>query len=307
MRRCIALLILCLIALPAIAQQRKRPPDPTADQVKAQLPAGVRYMADIAYDTQSKAQKLDLYLPANDSQQPRAAVVIVHGGGWSGGDKRRGQWWRIPADYAAAGYVAISVNYRLTDEAPSPAQVEDAKCAVRWLRAHATEYGVDPNRIGAYGNSAGAHLVSMLGLVKVSDDQEGTGPHQDQSSMVQAVVASATPADFQNWGEIGNVPSRLGKTFLAGPADELAKRARQASPISFARDDAPPFFLIHGNADRTVPIMQSERFAKALRDAGAKEVRYMMFDNEGHGVFGSQRLLTYPAMKAFFDEALAHR
>ena len=304
MRRSIALLVLCLVALPAVGQQRKRPPDPTADQVKAQLPAGVRYTPDISYDTQSKAQKLDLYLPEKDSRQPRAAVVIVHGGGWSGGDKRRGQWWRIPAEYAVAGYVAISVNYRLTDEAPSPAQVEDVKCAVRWLRAHAKDYGVNPNRIGAYGNSAGAHLVSMLGLVKASDGQEGSGPYQDQSSLVQAVVSSATPADFPNWGKVGTLPGRLSETFLAGPADRVQERARQASPITFVRADAPPFFLIHGNADRTVPIMQSERFAKALREAGAKQVRYMMFDDEGHGVFQSQQLLTYPAMKAFFDKAL---
>ena len=270
-----------------------------------QLPAGVQSELDIAYADESPAQKLDLYLPPGKANAPRPAIVVVHGGGWRGGDKQRGQWVGVPAQYASDGYVALSVNYRLTGEAPWPAQIEDVKAAVRWLRAHAKKYGVDVDRIGAYGNSAGAHLVSLLGLVKQSDGLEGSGPHQAHSSMVQAVCASATPTDFLNWREPGAVPERLGRTFLAGPSDTLRDRARQASPITYARGDAPPFLLIHGTADRTVPISQSGRFAKALREAGAKQVRYMIFDNETHGVFQRQRLLTYPAMKAFFADALA--
>ena len=287
------------------AQQTKAPRDLTADQVRARLPGGIRYLPDIAYDNRAEAQKLDLYLPAKGGSGSRPAIVFVHGGGWRNGDKRRAQWWRMPAEYAREGYVAVSVNYRLAGEAPFPAQIEDVKCAVRWLRAHATEYAVDDERIGAYGNSAGAHLVAMLGLVKPSDDLEGSGPHQKQSSLVQAVCASATPTDFLNWGENGKLAGRPSTSaLLAGASGQFEQRARRASPITYARADAPPFLLIHGTADRTVPIMQSERFAKALRDAAAKEVRYMIFDNEGHGVFQRQRLLTYPAMRAFFDKAL---
>lgn len=296
-----AILIGLLAALPAIGQSQA--PDRAAEPF--QLPAGVQSELDIAYAADSPAQKLDLYLPTGTAAAPRPAIVVVHGGGWRGGDKQRGQWARIPAQYASDGYVAISVNYRLTGEAPWPAQIEDVKAAVRWLRAHAEKHAVDADRIGAYGNSAGAHLVSLLGLVKQSDGLEGSGPHQEQSSMVQAVCASATPTDFLNWREPGAVPERLGRTFLAGPGDTLRDRARQASPITYARGDAPPFLLIHGTADRTVPIGQSDRFAKALRAAGAEQVRYMIFDNETHGVFQRQRLLTYPAMQAFFADALA--
>ena len=296
-----AILIGLLAALPTIGHAQA--PDRAAEPF--QLPAGVQSELDIAYAADSPAQKLDLYLPTGTAAAPRPAIVVVHGGGWRGGDKQRGQWARIPAQYASDGYVAISVNYRLTGEAPWPAQIEDVKAAVRWLRAHAEKHAVDVDRIGAYGNSAGAHLVSLLGLVKQSDGLEGSGPHQEQSSMVQAVCASATPTDFLNWREPGAVPERLGRTFLAGPGDTLRDRARQASPITYARGDAPPFFLIHGTADRTVPIGQSDRFAKALRAAGAEQVRYMIFDDETHGVFQRQRLLTYPAMQAFFADALA--
>ena len=290
-----------LSALPAFAQ----PQAPSAQQAASELPPGVKAEMDIVYAQQSEAQKLDLYLPTGNDDTLRPALVVVHGGGWRSGDKQRGQWQSIPARYASEGYVAISVNYRLTGEAPWPAQVEDVKAAVRWLRGHANEYRVDPERIGAYGNSAGAHLVSLLGLVKAADGLEGSGPHQEQSSLVQAVCASATPTDFLNWGEPGRLAQRLGSTFLAGPEGELENRAKQASPITYVRGDSPPFLLIHGTADQTVPIQQSNRFAEALRDSGAEEVRYMIFDNEGHGVFQRQRLVTFPAMKAFFDNALA--
>ena len=237
-----------LSVLPILAE----PQAPSVERESVQLPAGVHAQMDIAYDEESAAQKLDLYLPAQDDGKLRPALVVVHGGGWRGGDKQRGQWSSIPAQYAHDGYVAISVNYRLTGEAPWPAQIEDVKAAVRWLRAHAAEYRVDAERIGAYGNSAGAHLVSLLGLVKQADGLEGSGPYPDKSSIVQAVCASATPTDFLNWGGPGIVAQRLADSFLAGPEGELDDRARQASPITYARGDAPPFLLIHGTIDTTV-------------------------------------------------------
>lgn len=291
------LLILWLTVAASLVAQAPKESRPPA------LPDGVRWIPDVPYDSKSEAQRLDVYLPNTPAgPNARPGFVAVHGGGWRGGDKRRGQWSDLPAAYAAAGYGAVSVNYRLTDEAPFPAQIEDAKAAVRWLRTHADEYGLDPNRIGAYGNSAGAHLVAMLGLVGPEDGLEGNGPHLDQFSRVNAVCASATPTDFLNWGRAGATPDRLKAEFFGG--GDWRTSADRASPIAYVREDAPPFLLIHGSADKTVPISQSEVFARALREAGARDVRYMMFDAEGHGVFQSQQLLTYPAMKAFFDDAL---
>ena len=142
-------------------------PDTVPSRVGAiPVPKNLVIAADIPYRPgDSKFWTLDLAMPKAQSEKPRPALVFVHGGGWSSGDKRRGTFKTIPIEYAQKGYVCISVNYRLTSEAAFPACLEDVKCAVRWLRAHAEKYNVDPDRIGGYGNSAGAHLVSLLGLV----------------------------------------------------------------------------------------------------------------------------------------------
>ena len=289
-------LALALIALSCVGIRAQDAPPP--------LPAGVELVADIAYQNDSPAQKLDLYLPKKPgSGDLRSAIVFVHGGGWRNGDKAKGQFRELPAAYAADGFVAISVNYRLSEEASFPAQVHDVKAAVRWLRANAKKYQVDPQHFGAYGNSAGAHLVTMLALVRDEDGLEGGGPNQSFSSAVQAVVPSATPTDFAawpvDWDSLSAVTGLLG-----GPLAESREVAREASPVSYVRADAPPLLFIHGTADRTVPKEQTDRLVAKLREAGAKEVRYMIFEGEGHGVFQSQKLLTYPAMRAFFDDKL---
>ncbi|MCP5114844.1 MAG: alpha/beta hydrolase [bacterium] len=312
MRR-IALLtsILALaLAVPAQSQQqqrrpRRQPPKPlTVEQVRKQVPADVKWIPDIAYREGHEKWKLDLAMPAERGSKPRPALVIVHGGGWVGGDKRVGQWARYPIEYAENGYVAISVNYRLVQDAPFPACIEDVKNAVRWLRAHATEYNVDPERIGGYGNSAGAHLVALIGLATPDVGLEGDGPYQKHSSALQAVCASATPTDFVNWAKDKEWPAgRRQRTFGENRAsyDEIA---RNSSPITHVRGDAPPFLLFHGTADNTVPIAQSQRFTDAMREAGAKNITYMIIDGASHGVFTRNATLTYPAMLAFFNSTI---
>jgi acetyl esterase/lipase len=244
-------------------------------------------------------------MPEKHGDAPRPGLVFVHGGGWRGGDKRRGYFLQGALDYAQKGYVCISVNYRLTGEAPFPACVEDVKCAVRWFRAHAKEYNVDPKRIGGYGNSAGAHLVSMLGLVGPKAGLEGDGPYRDQSSMLNAVCAAATPTDFLNWGRRpANSRGVLRGGLLAGPAETLRERAKKASPITYVNAEAPPFLIVHGTKDGTVNVSQGDSFVKALREAGAKDVTYLRYEGEGHGVFGARRDDTYPAMERFFARTL---
>lgn len=266
----------------------------STERLLASAPDGVIVEPDIAYrEGESKAWRLDLVRPQKDSDSPRPAIVFVHGGGWRSGDKRRGYFINGAMEYAQKGYVCVSVNYRLTGEAPFPACIEDVKCAVRWLRANAKKYNIDPKRIGGYGNSAGAHLVAMLGLAGPDAGLEGDGPHQDQSSLLQAVCCSATPTDFSLFNPRGNFT-----------AEEKEARAQKYSPIKYVTDKAPPFLVVHGTADKTVDIKHGDTFVEALKDVGAKNVKYIRIDDAGHGVFGQHADKTHPAMERFFAEHL---
>ncbi len=263
-------------------QNNSRPttPIPTDEQLLRQMPDGVTVEFDVAYRDGNDAWKLDLAKPTENSKEPRPAIVFVHGGGWTRGDKRTGPFIRYAFDYAAKGYVCVSVNYRL-DGTKLPC-IEDVKCAVRWLRAHADKYNIDADRIGAYGNSAGAHLVAMLGISHTEKRLEGDGPWQEFSSAVQAVAASATPT----------------RPNIRGGSDE--DRALIA-PMSYISADVPPFFLVHEESDRTVNVSNSDDFVAALQKAGANDITYKRYtDGSGHGVFVANIAETGPAMEAFF-------
>jgi acetyl esterase/lipase len=254
----------------------------------------VRVVENVRYREGNSARwVLDVAFPEENSSKPRPALVFVHGGGWRGGDKRG--FTQQSLAYAAKGYVTISPHYRLSGEAPFPAAVEDVKCAVRWLRAHAKEYNIDSERIGGFGNSAGAHLVSMLGLTRRSDGLEGDGPYNSESSRIQAVCAAATPTAFTAFPAAWPSHRQAVLPFL-GPGAGLEKRARKASPVTYARADAPPFLLIHGTADKTVPFEQAERLMTALKAAGARDVTLLRYEGAGHNVFRERSAETEPAM-----------
>lgn len=279
---------------------RNRQSGMSTDQLLKTVPDGVVVEPDIAYRPgESKAWKLDLLRPKKDSDKPRAGIVFVHGGGWRSGDKRTGTFLRGAIEYAQKGYVCITVNYRLTGEAPFPACIEDVKCAVRWFRANAGKYNLDPNRLGAYGNSAGAHLVSMLGLCRADAGLEGDGPYQDQSSLVQAVCASATPS---NLGLFRRNPQ--GDNRFKGKEDERAAMIGNCSPITHVGQHAPPFLLIHGTADRTVDVKHGDILVAGLKNAGV-DVTYLRIEGSGHGVYNEHSDRTKPAMEKFFARTLA--
>ena len=279
---------------PRNGEQRRRP--------EAALVEGVTVRKNQVYRSGHDRWKLDVYLPKEKAPKGgRPGLVFVHGGGWKNGSKESGFWASLPARYAAKGYVCISVNYRLTgDGGGFPACVHDVKNAVRWFRANSKGLGLDPNRIGAYGNSAGAHLVSMLGLVKKEAGLEGKGTHLDQSSLVQAVCASATPSNFLKWKN-QLFPNR---GVLAGDQENHHARAAKASPVTYTAEDAPPFLLVHAENDRTVPFEQGEVLANRLKASGAKNVTLMRFKDGGHGVFRAKETKTYAAMEEFFAKVL---
>ena len=272
----------------------------STEQMLKNAPKDVVIEPDIAYRPgDSKSWRLDLVRPRGQGGPLRPAIVFVHGGGWRNGDKRARTFLEGAIRYAQKGYVCVTVNYRLTGEAPFPACIEDVKCAVRWLRAHAEKYNLDPERMGGYGNSAGAHLVAILGLVKPDAGLEGDGPYQDQSSLLQAVCASATPTDFNLFPR-----PRATDPKFANDKYDGAKLATLSSPLTHVRKDAPPFLLIHGTADRTVNVKHSDTFAEALKKAGATDLTYLRIEGEGHGVFNLKAAETGPAMAAFFARTI---
>ena len=283
-----------LITTPAIAQDAEqsansnsnKPTMSTEDLLK-RAPDGVTVLPDIAYREGNDAWKLDLAMPKERGDAPRPAIVYIHGGGWTKGDKR-GKGIGAVLHYAAKGYVCISVNYRL--DVDKKACVEDVKCATRWLRAHAEEYNLDPDRIGAAGNSSGGHLALMLAVCPASAGLEGDGPYQEYSSMVQAAHCSSTPI----------MPGFRG---LRGkPADPDVQKIQ---PMTYVSGDVPPLYFIHGTEDTKAPVRFLDDFVKALREAGAKDITYKRYaDGTGHGAYVKHIEEARPAREAFLARTL---
>lgn len=204
-------------------------------------------------------QTLDLYLPANAQGLP--IVIYIHGGGYRMGDKTEIVDVQV-TDLLEEGYAVASINYRLSQHAHFPAQIEDCRAAVRWLRAHAERYGLDPDRIGVVGTSAGGHLAALLGTTGNADVFD-RGDHLAHPSRVQAVVDFYGPVDFlridRHVAELGleRDPSRAEQLF-GGPVAEKRALAVQANPITYVDAEDPPFLLIHGDSDPVVPYRQSE-------------------------------------------------
>jgi acetyl esterase/lipase len=260
---------------------------------------------DVPYrEGPSKSWRLDLAMTEDAHGKPRPAIVVIHGGGWREGDKSSFASRKdgVPGnieDFAELGFVAVTINYRLSGEAPFPAALEDCKCAVRWLRAHAAKYNIDPKRIGAYGNSAGGHLALLLGMVGKDAGLEGDGPYKEHSSAVQAVVSDSGPLDLIQQYQHGALRSVVGQ-FLGGPPE--GKRAalyKTASPIHQITPHTPSLLLIYGGADEQVPIETADQFVLALGRAGLKDVSYHRLAYVDHCPYSLVRL---PGLRQVVDE-----
>lgn len=246
--------------------------------------SSIKIVRDIAYrEGDSNAWRLDLASPTTQTDELRPALVIIHGGGWRAGAKEVDVYQKMMTDYAKKGYVTINVEYRLTGEAPFPACIKDVKCAVRWLRAHAEQCGVDPDRIGAYGHSAGAHLALMLAMVPESAGLEGDGGWDEYSSRVNVAAA-------------GSPPTELGRDVPMGNTEWW--------PIGYISAEHPPLFLIQGGRDRVVRSELTEDFVEKMKAAGA-DIKYLKIEGDGHGVAYAESLdVTDPALEEFFAKHL---
>ena len=268
------------------------------------VPQGAQAHADLEYArVGDRRLLLDLYVPPRKGADKLPVIVWVHGGGWRGGDKSNVR--AIPL--TEAGYAVASVGYRLSQEAIFPAQIHDCKAAVRWLRANADQYGLDAAKIGAWGSSAGGHLVALLGASSDVKELDGTlGQHLDQSSRVQAVCDFFGPADFLAIVEAaGGAETRAAESpvtlLLGGPVAQRKDLARQAGPVTHVSKDDPPFLILHGDRDRLVPLDQSRRLHDALRKAGVESTLYVV-QGAGHGEFRDPNVM--PMVREFFDRHL---
>jgi acetyl esterase/lipase len=258
--------------------------DPKAVPATPRPPAGSIVHRDLAYVSRGHPrQKLDLY---RLSGKVRPLVIHVHGGAFLAGDKGEG----VPFEYLAQGYAVASINYRLSGDALFPAQIQDCKAAVRWLRANAAVYGLDPDRFAALGTSAGGHLAAMLGTTGGTRELE-VGENLDVSSRVQAVVDFFGPTDFLQMdahrvsgGQVHDAPDSPESRLVGGAIQEHRDAVARANPITYLSKDAPPFLIVHGDADPLVPHHQSELLVASLRKVGVAVTFYTVAGG-GHGSF----------------------
>lgn len=236
----------------------------------------VEVLPDLVYASPGgKDLRLDLARPRG-AAGVRPAVVVIHGGGWAAGSRKaHSDLIRL---LAQRGYVAATVQYRFAPLHPWPAQIEDVKAAVRWLRRHADEHGIDPAQVGAIGFSAGAHLAMMLGATDPRDGLEGPAEAGAPSSKVQAVVSWFGPTDLGS-SDYPEAARRLIQALL-GPRSSDAQGG--ASPVHYLDRGDAPMLLLHGTKDRVVPVSQATRMSEALTRAGvAGEVRLLLGADHG--------------------------
>ena len=302
----VALIILSLIIPVSALSQGQRKAN--TDNIK-------RKWLDVAYATKSPAQKLDVYLP-DEGEGPFPVILSIHGGAFKSGDKGDGQV--VPMlEGLKHGYAVVSINYRLSGEAIWPAQIQDVKAAIRWIRANSKQYKLNSEKIAAWGGSAGGHLSAMAGtsgdVKELEDLWQGNA---DQSSRVQAVVDWFGPTDFLKMDEhakeskvanpqVHSVPDSPESQLIGKNLQDAPDRVKSANPETYISKDDPPFLIQHGLNDPLVPYPQSVNFAKKLEQTlGKGKVIIELIPDTGHGGPAFQTEQNINKVFVFLDKSL---
>jgi len=292
-RLAFALSIATVFASPTWGQQPKGKAEP-------QVPAGVLHEKDVQFGTGDQmALHMDIARPEKSGGR-LPCIVVIHGGGWRAGNFKV----HVPQifEFAKQGYVSATVQYRLAPDGRWPAQIEDVKCAVRYLRANADKYGIDKARFGAVGFSAGAHLSMLLGVMDAKDGLEGSGGSPGESSKVQVVVSYFGPTDLSQKDFPANVNAMI-CDFLGGLPEEKAEAYKAASPVTYVDKDDAPILHYQGTKDRLVPYSQAYLLADHMTTAGLPG-RVEILLGADHGWGGAELLRTAAGTTAFFNEHL---
>jgi acetyl esterase/lipase len=294
--RCLIVLAAALSCVPSVLAQKPaaRPP----------VPEGVVFEPDVEYARpDGQPLQLDLARPA-EGNGPFPAIVCIHGGGFRAGNRKG--YNDLCVKLARQGYVAVTVSYRLAPKHPFPAAVHDVKAAVRWLRANAGKYHIDPERIGATGGSAGGHLAQFLGVTADVKAFEGEGGNPGQSSRVACVVNYYGPSDFtKSYGKSVDAAEVL-PLFLGGNLEKERHRHIVASPLYWVTPNAAPTLCVHGTEDKYVAHEQAVWLVERLKAADV-EAELLTLEGAGHGFKGKDAEAAERAMLTFFARHLKQR
>lgn len=271
----------------------------------------VKILTNVPYSTVSKAQVMDIYLP--EGEGPFSVVVLIHGGAFKMGDKRMET--QNAEALVAKGYAAASINYRLSSEAKFPAQIEDCKAAVRFLRANATKYNLNPDKIGSWGASAGGNLSSLLGTTSRVSELEGASlGNSSYSSKVIASVDWFGPINFLTMDAeataLGftistNSPSSPESSLIGAAVQTVPDLVAKANPTTYITSDDASFFIQVGSMDRNIPYTQSRNFYDALKPiVGNGKVSFELLEGAGHGGPQFSSPANIEKVIAFFDKYL---
>jgi acetyl esterase/lipase len=264
MKKSSPLLLTALLCGPLIFALSPQASTTDAQELSSGLQSEVSVDENISYSSTDPVLRLDVYKHIGTATAPRPAVLLIHGGGWTSFDKSTMQG--MGNFLARHGYVAFSVDYRLFADGKNswPAQLDDVQRAVRWVRANAAKYDIDPNHIGAFGHSAGGQLAALLGMEDTRDNSDHT--LANYSSRVQAVVDVSGPTDFT----VMHDPDRIAflTTFLAADYAKHPDVWRNASPVFHAAKTDAPFLIVHGTQDQSVSMDQPKELYEKLQAAG---------------------------------------
>ena len=264
-------------------------------------PKSVAILKDVAYLGGARKEKADIYSPLDhDKTKPLPGIIVIHGGGFNDGDKARGRELNICENLTLKGYVCMSINYKLRrvkGQVTWPQSVYDAKAAVRYLRKEAASLGVDPDKIGVIGCSAGCNLSMMLATTGAADgfDAVKGEPYQDVSARVACAIGFYGAVDLMNYHDM---------KMFAKTREEAPELYRKGSPITYLDAQDPPMLLVHGTADVTVPLSQSETYLRIAKEKGAPCALEVIPDAPHTFDLQPRQRDLRPLVTGFFDQHL---